>query len=86
MDATPENGCMEILPGVLGHGLLEHHSKAAVGTTIIPDALPDANWLPTIPPVVPRLWYGPPTRAELPLRVWADTAGAPPGTGDAARS
>jgi hypothetical protein len=29
----------------------------------------DGEWLPTIPPVVPRLWYGPPTRAELPLRV-----------------
>jgi hypothetical protein len=47
-----------------------------------PAALGDADWLPTIPPVVPRLWYGPPSRAELPLRVWADAAGAPPGLGD----
>jgi hypothetical protein len=47
-----------------------------------PAALGDADWLPTIPPVVPRLWYGPPSRAELPLRVWADAAGAPPGPGD----
>jgi hypothetical protein len=47
-----------------------------------PAALMDADWLPTIPPVVPRLWYGPPSRAELPLRVWADVAGAPPGPGD----
>ncbi len=47
-----------------------------------PATLPDADWLPTIPPVVPRLWYGPPTRAELPLRVWADAAAAPPGCGD----
>ncbi len=48
-----------------------------------PAALADADWLPTIPPVVPRLWYGPPTRRELPLRVWADAAGAPPGPVDA---
>lgn len=41
-----------------------------------PATLPDADWLPTIPPVVPRLWYGPPTRAELPLRVRVDVAGA----------
>ena len=39
-----------------------------------PGALPEADWLPTIPPVVPRLWYGPPTRPELPLRVRVDTA------------
>ncbi len=44
-------------------------------------ALPDADWLPTIPPVVPRLWYGPPARAELPLRVRL-AAGAPPGPGE----
>jgi hypothetical protein len=31
--------------------------------------LPGADWQATIPPVVPRLWYGPRTRAELPLRV-----------------
>jgi hypothetical protein len=34
-----------------------------------PDELLAAEWLPTIPPVVPRLWYGPPARAELPLKV-----------------
>lgn len=28
-----------------------------------PSVQPDADWLPTIPPVVPRLWYGPPPRA-----------------------
>ena len=46
-----------------------------------PTALPDADWLPTIPPVVPRLWYGPPTRAELPLRVCVEE-GASPGRGE----
>ena len=34
-----------------------------------PDELGAAEWLATIPPVVPRLWYGPPARAELPLKV-----------------
>jgi hypothetical protein len=34
-----------------------------------PDERLAAEWLPTIPPVVPRLWYGPPARAELPLKV-----------------
>jgi hypothetical protein len=34
-----------------------------------PDEQLAAEWLPTIPPVVPRLWYGPPARAELPLKV-----------------
>jgi hypothetical protein len=34
-----------------------------------PSSLPGAAWQATIPPVVPRLWYGPRARAELPLRV-----------------
>jgi hypothetical protein len=34
-----------------------------------PDERLAAEWLPTIPPVVPRLWYGPPARVELPLKV-----------------
>jgi hypothetical protein len=34
-----------------------------------PASLPGAGWQATIPPVVPRLWYGPRARAELPLRV-----------------
>lgn len=40
------------------------------------------EWLPTIPPVVPRLWYGPAARADMPVRVWADGADAPVGAGD----
>jgi phytanoyl-CoA hydroxylase len=43
VDATPENGCMEILPRTLGIGLLPHHSKAGVGTTILPDEMPDVE-------------------------------------------
>jgi ectoine hydroxylase-related dioxygenase (phytanoyl-CoA dioxygenase family) len=43
VDASPENGCMEILPRTLGIGLLPHHSKAGVGTTILPDEMPDVE-------------------------------------------
>ena len=46
-----------------------------------PDELPVAEWLPTIPPVVPRLWYGPPARAELPLKVLAGRGSGQGGLG-----
>jgi hypothetical protein len=49
-----------------------------------PAALPDAEWLATIPPVVPRLWYGPPSRPELPLRVCARAAGTSSQSGEPA--
>jgi hypothetical protein len=48
-----------------------------------PDELPAAEWLPTIPPVVPRLWYGPPARAELPLKVLVPRGTAQGGLGSA---
>jgi len=48
-----------------------------------PDELPAAEWLPTIPPVVPRLWYGPPARAELPLKVLVGRGTAQGGLGTA---
>jgi hypothetical protein len=48
-----------------------------------PDELPAAEWLPTIPPVVPRLWYGPPARAELPLKVLVGRGAAQGGLGSA---
>lgn len=38
VDATVENGCMQVLPGVWQGGHLEH--QAAGGTTIRPDLLP----------------------------------------------
>lgn len=40
VDATVENGCMEVLPGVFKQGYLGHHSGEG-GTTIRPDVLPD---------------------------------------------
>jgi phytanoyl-CoA hydroxylase len=40
VDAGPENGCMEILPGAVGMGLLPHETRAGVGTTILADRLP----------------------------------------------
>jgi len=41
VDATVENGCMEVMPGVWRRGNLEH--QAAGGTTIRPDLLPDVE-------------------------------------------
>jgi ectoine hydroxylase-related dioxygenase (phytanoyl-CoA dioxygenase family) len=41
VDATVENGCMEVMPGVFRSGYLPHHSGEG-GTTVRPDALPDA--------------------------------------------
>jgi ectoine hydroxylase-related dioxygenase (phytanoyl-CoA dioxygenase family) len=40
VDATPENGCMEILPGLVGMGLLPHHTDVKAGTTIVPEQMP----------------------------------------------
>jgi phytanoyl-CoA hydroxylase len=39
VDATVENGCMEVLPGVFKGGFLEHQAEG--GTTIRPHLLPD---------------------------------------------
>ena len=32
-EATKENGCLQIIPQAHGSGLLEHHTKASIGTT-----------------------------------------------------
>jgi ectoine hydroxylase-related dioxygenase (phytanoyl-CoA dioxygenase family) len=39
VDATVENGCMEVLPGVWRRGYLEHHTGEG-GTTIRPEWIP----------------------------------------------
>ena len=39
VDATVENGCMEVMPGAWKRGFLEHQAEG--GTTIRPDLLPD---------------------------------------------
>jgi ectoine hydroxylase-related dioxygenase (phytanoyl-CoA dioxygenase family) len=39
VDATTENGCMEVLPGVFREGFREHQAEG--GTTIRPHLLPD---------------------------------------------
>lgn len=39
VDATIENGCMEVMPGAWKRGYLEHQAEG--GTTIRPDLLPD---------------------------------------------
>lgn len=37
-----------------------------------PDGPAGVDWLPTIPPVVPRLWYGPPAESGMPLQAFAE--------------
>jgi len=39
VDATPENGCMQVMPGVARLGHLPHQAEG--GTTIVPERLPD---------------------------------------------
>jgi ectoine hydroxylase-related dioxygenase (phytanoyl-CoA dioxygenase family) len=41
VDATVENGCMEVMPGVFRSGYLEHQAEG--GTTIRPDLLPGTS-------------------------------------------
>lgn len=38
VDATPETGCMEVMPGAFRLGYLKHQAEG--GTTIVPDLLP----------------------------------------------
>lgn len=45
VDATVENGCMEVIPGVFRSGYLEHHSGEG-GTTILPELLPEVAPVP----------------------------------------
>lgn len=49
VDATVENGCMEVLPGAFRQGYLEHVAEG--GTTIRPDLVPD---IPPRPVPVPK--------------------------------
>ena len=44
VDATLENGCLEIIPRVHGRGLLTHQREG--GTTIVPDEMPEGEPLP----------------------------------------
>jgi ectoine hydroxylase-related dioxygenase (phytanoyl-CoA dioxygenase family) len=45
VDATVQNGCMEVIPGVFRLGYLPHHSGDG-GTTVRPEALPDVTPVP----------------------------------------
>ena len=38
--ATPENGCLQIIPRVHGQGVRAHPSKEGMGTTIVDEAMP----------------------------------------------
>ena len=44
-EATEKNGFLQIIPRVHGIGLLAHHSKAGVGTTIIDEEIPSQAML-----------------------------------------
>ncbi len=48
VEATQENGCLQIIPDLQTPGLLRHHSKVGVGTTIIDEEMPDQTVL-TLP-------------------------------------
>ncbi len=43
VEATAENGCLQIIPRQHGKGLVRHESRAGVGTVIAEDAMPDAE-------------------------------------------
>lgn len=46
--ATPENGCLQILPRAHRNGLVQHHIKQGLGTVIIDEEMPQAEAL-TLP-------------------------------------
>lgn len=46
--ATPENGCLRVMPGVHKQGLLRHRTKPGLGTAIAPEALPQQKQI-TLP-------------------------------------
>ena len=46
--ATPENGCLQILPRAHQNGLVQHHIKQGLGTVIIDEEMPQAEAL-TLP-------------------------------------
>jgi hypothetical protein len=48
VDATPENGCMQIIPRIHGSGLRRHSTDPVTGTAIVADDMPDAEPL-TLP-------------------------------------
>ena len=48
VQATEENGCLQIIPSLQKQGLLRHHSQVGVGTTIVDEDLPDQTIL-TLP-------------------------------------
>ncbi|MCH2576608.1 phytanoyl-CoA dioxygenase family protein, partial [Candidatus Poribacteria bacterium] len=48
VQATEENGCLQIIPSLQKQGLLRHHSQVGVGTTIVDEELP-AQKILTLP-------------------------------------
>ena len=48
VEATPENGCLQIIPRSHGTGLVQHISRAGVGTIIVDEEMPETEPL-TLP-------------------------------------
>ena len=46
--ATPENGCLQIIPQAHSAGLMQHHIKQGLGTVIVDEAMPENEQL-TLP-------------------------------------
>ena len=44
--ATPENGCLQIVPRAHRNGLVQHHIKQGLGTVIIDEEMPQTAQLP----------------------------------------
>ena len=43
VDATPENGCLQIIPRQHGKGLLQHETRSGVGTVIVEEEMPEVE-------------------------------------------
>ena len=48
VEATPENGCLQIIPRSHGTGVVQHISRAGVGTIIVDEEMPETEPL-TLP-------------------------------------
>ncbi len=63
---------VELEPGARGPELQSDHDVYFSLRRDL-DADGEPEWNPTLPPIVPRLWYGPPADARLPVLVIAGT-------------
>ena len=43
VEATTENGCLQIIPRTHGKGLMQHHTRSGVGTVITDEEMPESE-------------------------------------------